>query len=64
MIERFFEAIKYEHLYRRESRRRPGLAAAVDTYQTIYNTIGPHEAIGIARHSTATSKAQNKPSPP
>jgi hypothetical protein len=49
MIERFFEAIKYEHLYHREIGDGLALADEVDTYQTIYNTIRPHEAITMRR---------------
>jgi transposase InsO family protein len=49
MIERFFEAIKYEHLYRREIGDGLALASEVDAYRTIYNTIRPHEAITMRR---------------
>jgi len=49
MIERFFGAIKYEYLYRREIGDGLALADEVDTYQTIYNTIRPHEAINMKR---------------
>jgi len=49
VIERFFGAIKYEHLYRREIGDGLALAAEVDIYQRIYNTIRPHEAITMKR---------------
>ena len=49
MIERFFEAIKYEHLYRRDIGDGAELADHVATYRTIYNTIRPHEAITMRR---------------
>ena len=49
MIERFFEAIKYEHLYRRDIASGPELADQIATYRTIYNTIRPHEAIAMTR---------------
>jgi transposase InsO family protein len=49
MIERFFEAIKYEHLYRREIGDGLALATEIDTYRTTYNTIRPHEAINMKR---------------
>jgi transposase InsO family protein len=49
MIERFFEAIKYEHLYRRDIGDGIELAGQVRSYRTIYNTIRPHEAIGMGR---------------
>jgi putative transposase len=49
MIERFFGAIKYEHLYRREIGDGLALADEVDTYRRIYNTIRPHQAINMKR---------------
>ena len=49
VIERFFGAIKYEHLYRREIGDGLTLASEVDAYRTIYNTIRPHEAITMRR---------------
>lgn len=49
MIERFFGAIKYEHLYRRDISDGLALAAEVNNYRTIYNTIRPHETIGMTR---------------
>jgi len=49
MIERFFEAIKYEHLYRRDIGDGIELADQVRSYRSIYNTIRPHEAIGMTR---------------
>ena len=49
VIERFFEAIKYEHLYRRDIASGPELADHVAGYRTIYNTIRPHEAIAMRR---------------
>ena len=49
VIERFFGAIKYEHLYRREIGDGLALAAEVDSYRKVYNTIRPHEAITMKR---------------
>ena len=49
MTERFFEAIKYEHLYRRDIASGPELADHTATYRTIYNTIRPHQAIAMTR---------------
>ena len=49
VIERFFAAIKYEHLYRREISDGPELASQVDSYRAIYNTIRPHEAISMSQ---------------
>ncbi len=45
VIERFFQALKYEHLYREEIEDGPAVATAVDRYQSLYNDIRPHEAI-------------------
>src|SRR5207249_615364 len=36
VIERFFQALKYEHLYRNEIGDGATLAAAVDCHQTVY----------------------------
>jgi transposase InsO family protein len=49
MIERFFEALKYERLYRYDIADGVDLAAHAQDFQTIYNAIRPHEAIGMAR---------------
>ncbi len=65
MIERFFEAIKYEHLYRREIGDGLALASEVDAYRTIYNTIRPHEAITMRRPLDRYQQSpRNKPSRP
>ena len=65
MIERFFGAIKYEHLYRREIGDGLTLAAEVDTYQRIYNTIRPHQAINMKRpfDRYLTTPKPNHPNP-
>jgi transposase InsO family protein len=59
VIERFYQAIKYEHLYRHEVNDGLVLAREVENYLTIYNTIRPHEAIGfglpLARYLQAPS---------
>jgi transposase InsO family protein len=47
VIERFFQALKYEYLYREEIEDGPMVAAAVERYRTLYDTIRPHEAIGF-----------------
>ena len=49
VIERFFAAIKYEHLYRQEITTGADLADHVAGYRAIYNTIRPHEAIAMRR---------------
>ena len=48
VVERFYQAIKYEHLYRHQIPDGLALAQEVEAYLTIYNTIRPHEAIGFA----------------
>jgi len=53
VIERFFGAIKYEHLYREEIEDGPMVAAAVERYRALYNAVRPHEAIGFRAPLTA-----------
>jgi len=48
VIERFYESIKYEHLYRHEINDGPALADHVDGYLHIYNPQRPHEALKFA----------------
>lgn len=48
-IERWFRSIKYEHLYRRDIADGIALAHHCDDYRTIYNSIRPHQQIGMAR---------------
>lgn len=45
VIERFFQAVKYEHPYRHEITDGPGLADHIDGYISVYNEIRPHEAL-------------------
>ena len=47
MIERWFRSVKYERLYRREIGDGLELARQVDDYRSIFNSIRPHEAIGM-----------------
>lgn len=49
MIERFFEALKYERLYRHDIGDGIQLADHTADFKTIYNSIRPHEAIAMAR---------------
>jgi len=59
VVERFYQAIKYEDLYRHEIGDGLVLAQRVAGYLTVYNTIRPHEAIGfttpLARYLQAPS---------
>jgi putative transposase len=61
VVERFYQAIKYEHLYRHEIHDGLALAQEVEAYLTVYNTIRPHEAIGFA---TPISRYLQAPSTP
>jgi putative transposase len=61
VIERFYQAIKYEHLYRHEIGDGLVLATEVGNYLTIYNTICPHEAIGVATPLTRYLQAPSTP---
>lgn len=62
-IERFFQAIKYEHLYRHEITDGLDLEAHVDRFLDTYNTIRPHEAIAFARPIDAYLKDPDDPVP-
>jgi putative transposase len=69
VIERFYQAIKHEHLYRHEIADGLVLAREVEAYLRVYNTIRPHEAIGfttpLARYLQApsTPPGANLPAP-
>jgi transposase InsO family protein len=45
VVERWFQSLKYEHLYRHEIDDGPALANEVERYLAIYNEIRPHEAL-------------------
>jgi transposase InsO family protein len=49
VIERFFEALKCERLYRHDISDGVQLAAHALDFKTIYNSIRPHESIAMAR---------------
>ena len=53
VVERFFQAVKYEHLYREEIEDGLMVARAVDRYRILYNAVRPHEAIGFRVPLTA-----------
>jgi transposase InsO family protein len=46
VVERFFETLKYEHLYRAPIDDGDALAMEVARFRQIYNTIRPHQALG------------------
>ncbi len=65
VIERWFEALKYERLYRHDIATGIDLAAAVDDFVVEYNAIRPHEALDWARPlDTYLTDATLKPNPP
>jgi putative transposase len=49
VIERFFQSLKYEQLYRHDIADGPALAGHVETYLDTYNRIRPHETIDWQR---------------
>ncbi len=48
VVERWFQSLKYEHLYLQEIDDGPALAEHVASFERIYNDERPHEAIGFA----------------
>lgn len=48
-IERFLGALRYERLYRHDIGDGIDLAAHARDFTTIYNSIRPHETIGMTR---------------
>ena len=47
--ERAFGSLKYEHLYRHEITHVDTLAVEAEHYRHVFNTIRPHEALGMQR---------------
>jgi putative transposase len=47
VIERFYESLKYEHLYRHEIDDGPALDEHVARFLDVYNRRRPHEALGF-----------------
>ena len=65
VIERWFEALKYERLFRHDIATGIDLAAHVDDFMVEYNTVRPHEALGWARPLDAyLTDPGLKPNPP
>jgi transposase InsO family protein len=48
VIERTFGSFKYEHLYRHEIADGAELAAEVEAYRGLFNTVRPHEHLDFA----------------
>jgi len=53
VVERFFESVKYEHLYRLEIPNGHQLAQELDAYRQLFNKIRPHEHLDFATPQTA-----------
>lgn len=53
VVERFFQAVKYEHLYREELQDGAMVVAAVERYRALYNAVRPHETLGQRTPLTA-----------
>jgi putative transposase len=62
VIERFFETLKYEHLYRAPIDDGDALAMEVARFRQIYNTIRPHQALGdqTPRHAYLHAEVTNR----
>lgn len=63
VVERFFQAVKYEHLYREEIQDGWMVVQAVDRYRDLYNTVRPHEAAGFRTPLTAWRDFDEPPPP-
>jgi putative transposase len=59
--ERAFGSLKYEHLYRLEIDDGHTLGQEVETYRQLFNTIRPHQAIGMRRPLDVHLEAINDP---
>lgn len=49
VVERFFESIKYEHLYTLEIENGHVLTQELDAFRDLYNMIRPHESLDFER---------------
>ena len=65
VIERWFEALKYERLYREHIADGIDLAEHVAVFTDEYNRVRPHEALGWQRPLDARPSATTlRPNPP
>ncbi len=64
VIERWYQSIKYEHLYLHEIDDGPALAEHVLDYARLYNETRPHEAIDWAQPLTRYNANPTRPSTP
>lgn len=61
VIERFFQSVKYEHLYREELQDGAMVVAAVERYRSLYNAVRPHETLGQCTPLTAWHTFDEEP---
>lgn len=66
VVERFFQPLKYEHLYRGRIDDADALTVEVNLFRHVYNQIRPHQALHDATPRTAylsapTPKSRQKP---
>ena len=59
--ERAFGSLKYEHLYRQEIDNGHTLGLEVEAYRQLFNTVRPHQAIGMRRPLDVHLQAINEP---
>ena len=52
VIERFFDTLKYEHLYRGHIDDADALAVEINLFRHVYNQIRPHQTLGDATPHT------------
>ena len=65
VVERWFESLKYEHLYRHDIASGIDLADHVDAFTDTYNTIRPHQTLDQKRPLDAYLGARTpQPNPP
>jgi putative transposase len=48
VIERFYESLKYEHLYRLEIVNAWMLTEEIESFRQLFNEVRPHEALDFA----------------
>jgi len=63
VVERFFESLKYEHLFRGYIGDGDALDMEVHRFRLIYNTIRPHQALADRTPKQAYLADQNLPKP-
>jgi transposase InsO family protein len=47
--ERAFGSLKYEHLHGHDITDGPMIAVEAERYRQVFNTVRPHEALGMSR---------------